>query len=111
MLLAGTASATNYTANCPGDSGYLQTLINGAGSGDTITIYGTCYGNYTNTSKTLTLQGGSAGATLNGKGNGTTLDISDSTVTIRNLTITNGNTDGGGGIDMLRKEWRCPMRP
>ena len=99
LLFAGAASATNYTANCPGDSGYLQTLINGAGSGDTITIYGTCYGNYEVLGKTnLTLQGGSSGATLNGKAQDRTLNIQGSSVTVRNLTITNGNAPDGAGL-------------
>ncbi len=101
LVGAGSAGAASYSAYCPGDSGYLQTLINGAGSGDTITIYGTCYGNYTVSGKSnLTLQGGSAGATLNGKSQGTTLTIENSSVTIRNLSVVNGNAGVGGGMDV-----------
>jgi predicted outer membrane repeat protein len=100
VVLAGAGpagAATTWTVNCPG--GDLQGRIDGASSGDTIVVYGTCYGNFTIDNKNLTLQGGSAGATLNGRGSGTTLTIENSVDTrIDNLTITNGSATYGGGI-------------
>ena len=99
---AGTAGAAVTNVNCPG--GDLQNAIDTASYDDTIVIYGTCYGNFTIDGSSigqLTLQGGSSGATLNGRGSGSVLQIIDSAdVTIRNLTITNGNASEGGGLYM-----------
>jgi hypothetical protein len=98
----GQAAAT-VAVYCPG--GDLQGTIDGAGAGATIVVYGTCYGSFDISSKTnLTLQGGSAGATLNGRGTGRPLSIEDSTVTIRNLTLTNGVADDGGGLYVYSSE-------
>jgi hypothetical protein len=93
---AGIAAATNYNVYCP--SGDLQGAIDGAGSGDTITIYGTCYGSFGVNGKDLTLQGGSSFAALNGRQSGTPLSMTDSVVTIRNLSIVNGSSSDGGGL-------------
>ncbi len=97
------AAATNVY--CPSDD--LQTAIDNASQGATLTIFGTCYGNFvvdgTNTTNfgQLTLQGGSSGATLNGRGAGSTLLIEyQAVVTIRNLTITNGSGAAGGGLSV-----------
>ncbi len=101
LVVAGSAAAaTTWNVYCPG--GDLQnTIDNLANPGDTIVIYGTCYGNFVTNFKVLTLQGGSSGATLNGKGAGSTLEIEGlSDVTIRNLSITNGNGSLGGGIKL-----------
>ncbi len=103
LVLAGPAAAvTTITVNCP--SGDLQNAIdNLANAGDTIVINGTCYGNFfidgsTTAPIPLTLQGGSPGATLNGRGTGSTLGMYLANVTIRNLTITNGYAPEGGGL-------------
>ena len=93
----GLAAAATVTVNCPG--GDLQGAIDSASPGTTIVVNGTCYGNFVVSFKVLTLQGGSSGATLNGRGGGSTLEIDSlSDVTIRNLAITNGNAGTGGGI-------------
>ncbi len=98
------AAATNVY--CPSDN--LQTAIDNANSGDTLTIFGTCYGNFVidwNNVTELTLQGGSSGATLNGRGTGPTLLIEyGAAVTIRNLTITNGNSGEGGGLNVYQSD-------
>jgi hypothetical protein len=102
LLVAGSASAAVWaTEYCPGDSGDLQNDINSAPYGATIVINGVCFGNYTVSGRTLTLLGGSFGAGLNGRGTGTTLVVEyGADVTVRNLTITNGNSPDGGGVDV-----------
>ena len=101
------AAATNVY--CPSDD--LQSAIDNASQGATLTIFGICYGNFVidGTSATnfgqLTLQGGSSGATLNGRGTGSTLVIElGANVTIRNLTITNGNANAGGGLHVTNAD-------
>lgn len=67
----------------------LTIAITDAATGDTIKIYGTCYGNHT-LSKDLTLQGQGKNATLDGSRTGTVLHITNGTTTIDGLKITNG---------------------
>jgi hypothetical protein len=82
----------NYTIDNPG----LQAAIN---AGGTITILGTCLGNWDVTND-VTFQAGSPGAMLNGNQSGSVLTIhGDVTVWIKGLTITNGSAYEGGGID------------
>jgi hypothetical protein len=98
---AGAAGAAVTTVNCPPfgvDS--LQAAITAAAPGDTLSIRGTCTGNFT-VAQNLTLQGVASGATLNGGGAGTTLSISGGAiVTVRALTITGGSATDGGGINV-----------
>ena len=96
LAVAGPAVASG-TFTCPPDDGTdVQGGINGGG---TVTINGTCHGNFDVTNN-VTIQGGSPGATLDGDGNGPVLTIHGPiTVTIKNLTITDGSADFGGGID------------
>ena len=76
----------------------LTTAIADAASGDTISIWGTCYGNFI-VGKDLTLRGKGKNATLDGNKLGRVLRINSGTTNIRNLTITNGQTTSlGGGI-------------
>jgi hypothetical protein len=76
----------------------LTTAITQADSGDTISIWGTCYGNFI-VGKDLTLRGKGKNATLDGNELGRVLRINSGTTTIRDLTITNGQTTSlGGGI-------------
>jgi len=76
----------------------LSSAITEAASGDTISIWGTCYGNFT-VDKDLTLRGQAKNATLDGNKQGRVLRINAGTTNIRNLTITNGQTSSlGGGI-------------
>ena len=87
-------------------SSNLQTIIDGATTGDTIVVKGDCLGNFqipgAGSATTLTLKGGGS---LNGNASGTTLTIAPGeTVTIKDLFITNGtgtldpngNTYAGG---------------
>ncbi len=74
----------------------LVTAIGAAQSGDTISLWGRCVGNFTLGSD-LTLQGRGKNATLDGNQAGRVLDVTAGTATIRNLVITNGRTNGAGG--------------
>jgi len=98
---AGSAGAAVTAVNCPpygADS--LQAAITAAAPGDTLSIKGTCTGNFT-VAQNLTLQGAAPGATLNGGAAGTTLSISGGAiVTVRALTITGGSASDGGGINV-----------
>jgi predicted outer membrane repeat protein len=77
----------------------LATAITAAASGDTINVWGTCFGNFA-LGKDLTLQGKGRAATLDGNRTGRVLNITaGTTATIRDLRITNGRTGSlGGGI-------------
>jgi large repetitive protein len=76
----------------------LANAITDAASGDTINIWGTCYGNF-RVNQTLTLSGKGKNATLDGNQTGRVLRIGGGTVTARDLRITNGKTTSlGGGI-------------
>lgn len=80
----------------------LQTIIDGAYTGDTIVITGTCVGNFSipggGSAASLTLVG-KGEATLDGDHSGTVVHVRPSeTVTLKNLLITNGAADTGGGI-------------
>ena len=73
-------------------SSNLQTIIDGATTGDTIVVKGDCLGDFqipgAGSATTLTLKGGGS---LNGNAWGTTLTIAPGeTVTIKDLFITNG---------------------
>jgi predicted outer membrane repeat protein len=78
--------------------GDLQATIDGANPGATLTIAGTCVGNFV-VDKDLTIIGRTRNATLNGAGSGTTLQIPSLTVTvsIADLRITGGATGLGVG--------------
>ena len=83
-------------------SSNLQTIIDGAHSGDKIVVYGVCVGNFSipggGSAASLTIVG-RAGATLDGNHYGTVVDVGPSeTVTFTGLLITNGDADIGGGI-------------
>jgi predicted outer membrane repeat protein len=87
----GPAGATTIV-NCP--SGNLQEAINADVTDATIIVHGTCIGNFA-ISESLTLQGS---GTLNGAGTGTVLTINAGTVSLKNLTIEDGNSFNAGGI-------------
>ncbi len=79
----------------------LTNAITDAVSGDTISIWGTCYGNF-RVNQNLTLRGQGKNATLDGNKQGRVLRIGGGTTTIRDLTITNGQTTSlGGGIYVI----------
>jgi hypothetical protein len=79
----------------------LATAITAAAPGDTIRVWGTCFGNFA-LGKDLTLQGKGKPATLDGNRSGRVLNITaGTTATIRDLTITNGRTDGDGGAILI----------
>ena len=99
LTVAGSAAASgNYT--CPPNTGAdVQT---GISDGGTVYIHGTCHGNFfidANNALNVTLIGLGTNPTLNGDGNGPVLSITGpANVTIKNLTLTNGNAEVGGGI-------------
>jgi predicted outer membrane repeat protein len=80
----------------------LQAAVDAAGVGDTLRVKGTCAGN-TAINKDLTIQG-QPRAILDGNGAGSVVTIGSRilglfpTVTMRNLTITDGSAAAGGGI-------------
>ena len=78
----------------------LATAITTAASGDTITVSGTCLGNFA-LDKDLTLEGKRRAATLDGNRKGRVLHITAGKATIRDLVITNGRTDGDGGAILI----------
>ncbi len=99
LLVAGPASAAgNYT--CPPNTGAdVQTGIN---DGGTVYIHGTCHGNFyidANNALNVTLIGLGTNPTLDGDGTGPVLSITGpANVTIKNLTLTDGSAEVGGGI-------------
>ena len=101
LLTAGPAAAAgSYT--CPPNTGADVQL--GINDGGTVYIHGTCHGNFyvdaTSNASNVTLIGLGVNPTLNGDGNGPVLSIyGPANVTIKNLTLTNGNAEVGGGID------------
>jgi len=93
---SGSYTCTGVAAiDTPGLQGHINT-------GGTVTVFGPkpCVGNWT-VPVSVTIQGGTPGATLNGNATGSVLKLTaDVTLTVRNLTITNGSTTSeGGGID------------
>ena len=97
-LAPGTASAAVTTVSCaPFGNDNLQAKINAAAPGDTLMVKGTCTGGFS-ASQSVTLQGASPGATLNGGGVAAVLSIRGETVTVRNLTLTNGSNNAGAAI-------------
>jgi hypothetical protein len=100
-LIAGASAlpawAATFNVDCASDSGALTTALSSAGDGDTLSIQGTCKGVYV-VAHSLTLVG-SSGATLDGQGAGTVLTVNaGTTVSIANLTVTDGFAFVGGGI-------------
>ena len=79
-------------------SSSLQASIYAAHPGETLVVSGTCVG-VAKIDKDLTVQGLGGHATLDAQGGGTVLaTYTGDTVTLRDLTVTNG---GAGGIDNL----------
>jgi uncharacterized repeat protein (TIGR01451 family) len=90
-------AASTITVDCATDASALATALASASDGDTLAIQGTCRGTFELT-HSLTLAG-SAGATLDGQQAGTVLTVdTGTTVTVSNLTITGGNDSAVGGI-------------
>jgi hypothetical protein len=94
--------AVSNTRNHKGFSS-LQQAVDVAKAGDTLEVKGTCVGS-TTVDRDITLQGITNKAfpeapTLDGNAEGTVLSINGGTTTLKNLTITGGETTGfGGGI-------------
>ena len=79
-----------------GGASAVGDAIAAAGAGDTIEVSGTCAANVT-VSKDVTLVGKGKRAALDGKANGRVLDVAGGTVTLRDLIVRGGKTDGAGG--------------
>jgi predicted outer membrane repeat protein len=98
-VAAGPVAAGSATLVDCGNGGDLQAAIDAASPGLTLTITGTCVGNFI-IDKDLTLIGRTPNATLDGGGSGTTLRIPrlEITVAVEDLRITGGRTglDVGG---------------
>jgi hypothetical protein len=98
LLLLPSSGSGQVTVNCPGDS--LQTAINNAAPGTTITVNGTCGENITIgfDKSNLTLNGGTAPG-INGS------DLTKPTITVLSrFAVLNGFTITGGsiGIQVVR---------
>jgi hypothetical protein len=81
------------TGSAPVDRANLQPLIAAGGS---ITLRGpsACAGNYVASNVTLAISGAGGGVTMDGGGTGSILLLDDATVTLSNLTLTNGRGSG-----------------
>jgi hypothetical protein len=114
-LMAGMLAITtpsSVAATCLAKDGAvsnsnLQTVIDGASTGDTIVITGTCVGNFSipgaGSATKLTLKAQTT-ATLDGNDSGPVVTVigASEIVSIKDLSITNGHTifgGGAGGID------------
>lgn len=104
LALSSTADAATCLAKDKAkSSSNLQSIIDGASTGDTIVIKGTCVGNFlipgAGAATSLTLMAKKK-ATLNGNHSGQVVNVGNNeTVTFKNLLITNGHFgDYGGGI-------------
>ena len=95
----GATAATPTVVDCSTTD--LQTAIESASAGATLTITGTCLGGYT-IDQNVTLQGRGT-AVLDGQNGATTLTVSSgATVQLSRITVTNGNagvTGNGGAIN------------
>jgi hypothetical protein len=81
----------------------LQEAIDDASNGDTIDVRGLCVGSFFVGGKSITLRGVSTAArkkaALYGAGIGTVLIVeNEATLNVRNLLITHGSSQSGGGI-------------
>jgi predicted outer membrane repeat protein len=101
MLVSGGtagAGAPRLTVDC-GAGGNLQAAINAhQGSKAVLVVSGVCKGTFS-IGRAITLQAGSAGATLDGGAAGPTLTIRSGQVVVQGLAITGGAGFRGGGID------------
>ncbi len=110
---AAATSTTFYVASAGSDSGTCQSAaspcatvsyaLTQASAGDVIDVSGTIVDNPTiNMAVTIAQEPGGSPAVLDGNGAGSVVDLhSSADVTFDQLTIENGNSPGGGGIDDL----------
>jgi hypothetical protein len=97
-LAAPPASAATIAVHCATQN--LQTKINSAAPGASLSITGTCHVNAT-INKDITLQGNPT-ATLDGDDLGSTITISGTpSVHLTHLVVTGGRSSQGGGIDIV----------
>ncbi|MEE2907308.1 MAG: hypothetical protein VX527_05680, partial [Planctomycetota bacterium] len=110
LVMVGTASAATRTV-CSGGCDYsnIQDAINASSSGDTITISAGTYSEHglQTLGKNVTIEGtlnsdGSLATTIDGEGAGSVFDLRVSgggaRPVFKNLVITGGSADYGGGI-------------
>jgi hypothetical protein len=102
MAVAALAQAAPRGTNvdCSQDPLALQPAITAAAPGDTLSVKGTCTGNYL-VDKDLTING-QGNAVLDGQNLDTVLSTArEVTLELDKLTITNGNATDGGGIEIV----------
>jgi len=102
VLLAFGISSASASITCTDTIADQATVNSALAGGGTVTVNGTCLGSFVAT-VSVTLQGGSPGATLTAAGlNNRVLKIetsSNATVTVKNLKITGGsNKSNGAGV-------------
>jgi fibronectin-binding autotransporter adhesin len=108
---AAAAVAYSCSGNAAVDQAHLEPLLAAGGS---ITLRGprSCVGNYLASGVTVAITGAGGGVTMDGGGTGSILVVDNATVTISNLTLTNGQGSGpdvpgqvgganGGGVSMI----------
>ncbi len=90
---AAAAVAYACSGNAASDESHLQPLID---AGGTIALQGphACAGNYHAFGVTVAISGAGPGVTMDGRATGSILVTDDATVTLSNLTLTNGNGSG-----------------
>ena len=90
-----TITTSNLSVTCPGQS--LQSAINSAVPGDTVTVSGTCSENILvrNEKQRITIDGAGAGAgtkaTINGTAGSPTVNVRGKGILLQNFTITGGS--------------------
>ena len=93
---AATAHAATATVDCTADPGAFASALASASDGDTLSIQGTCKGTFEIT-HSITLSG-SAGAILDGQGEGPVLTVdAGQTVVVSSLTVSGGSVSSAGG--------------
>ena len=102
VAVAEAGAPAAKTVNC--NTGDLQSALNAAPDGGTVTVKGTCDGSF-DINKNLTLEGAPT-ATIDGEGTYTALSVADGLhVTLAHLTIQDGGGSevAAGGLDISDK--------
>jgi nitrous oxidase accessory protein NosD len=111
LAMIGTATPASAAYLCTSDYGSIQAAINAAGDGDTVRIVRGLYTETLVINRNITLQGGHpsdcvnkpilnpANTVIDGGAAGSVVSIGGgSTATLDALTLTNGQSDEGGGV-------------
>src|SRR4030095_15991045 len=91
FIFSAPARAAVINVNCPADN--LQTALDNAQPGDTLSITVTCNGSFLvrNDKVRVFIDGNNFAATINGGATGTALDIRGKAISVTKITVTGGN--------------------